>query len=145
MGGVAVTITDGTNVVTTSSATQGNVGSWWVTGLSTPSTYLVTAAATRYGAQSSLVSLGPGGRLVVDLTLSHGVASLAGTVTGPDALGAIGGVGGLTVTATDGTTTRTASTVTSGQVGTFVLADLPVPSTYTVTVSGPGYASQTTQ
>lgn len=145
LGGVAVTITDGTNVVTTSSATQGNVGSWSVTGLSTPSTYLVTAAATRYGAQSSLVSLGPGGSSVVDLTLSHGVASLTGTVTGPDALGAIGGVGGLTVTATDGTTTRTASTVTSGQVGTFVLADLPVPSTYTVTVSGAGYASQTTQ
>ncbi|HUX69090.1 MAG TPA: carboxypeptidase regulatory-like domain-containing protein [Cellulomonadaceae bacterium] len=145
LGGVSVTITDGTNVVTTSSATQGAVGAWSVDGLSTPSTYLVTAAGTGFGAQSQLVSLTAGGAAVVDLALTHGVASLAGTVTGPDALGAISGLGGLTVTATDGTTTRTASTVTSGQVGTFVLANLPVPSTYTVTVSGPGYASQTTQ
>ena len=145
LGGVSVTITDGTNVVTTSSATEGTVGAWSVDGLSTPSTYLVTAAGTGFGAQSELVTLTAGGAAVVDLALAHGVASLAGTVTGPDALGAISGLGGLTVTATDGTTTRTASTVTSGQVGTFVLANLPVPSTYTVTVSGPGYASQTTQ
>ena len=145
LGGVSVTITDGTNVVTTSSATEGAVGAWSVDGLSTPSTYLVTAAGTGFGAQSQLVPLTAGGTAVVDLALAHGVASLAGTVTGPDALGAISGLGGLTVTATDGTTTRTASTVTSGQVGTFVLANLPVPSTYTVTVGGPGYASQTTQ
>ncbi len=145
VGGVTVTITDGTNTVTTSSATQGDVGAWSVGGLSTPSTYLVTAAGVGYGAQSQLVPLDAGGAAVVDLSLQHGVAALAGTVIGPDALGAISGLGGLTVTATDGTTTRTASTVTSGQVGTFVLADLPVPSTYTVTVSGDGYASQTTQ
>lgn len=145
LGGVSVTITDGTNVVTTSSATEGTVGAWSVDGLSTPSTYLVTAAGAGFGAQSRLVTLTAGGSAVVDLALAHGVASLAGTVTGPDALGGISGLGGLTVTATDGTTTRTASTVTSGQVGTFVLANLPVPSTYTVTVGGPGYASQTTQ
>ncbi len=138
LGGVTITITDGTNVVTTSSATQGTVGAWSVDGLSTPSTYLVTAAGVGFGAQSRLVSLTAGGAAVVGLTLAHGVASLAGTVTGPDALGGITGLGGLTVTATDGTTTRTASTVTSGQVGSFVLADLPVPSTYTVTVTGRG-------
>ena len=145
LGGVSVTITDGTNVVSTSSATQGDVGAWSVDGLSTPSTYLVTAAGVGFGAQSRLVTLTAGSAAVVDLALQHGVASLAGTVTGPDALGGISGLGGLTVTATDGVTTRTASTVTAGQVGTFVLADLPVPSTYTVTVSGDGYASQTTE
>ncbi|MCV2395221.1 carboxypeptidase regulatory-like domain-containing protein [Actinotalea sp. M2MS4P-6] len=144
IGGASITITDGTNVVTTSTATEGDVGSWSVDGLSTPSTYLVTVAGTGYGAQSRLVPLDAGGSAVVNLPLTHGVASLAGTVTGPDALGAIAGLGGLTITATDGTTTRTASSVTSGQVGAFVLADLPVPSTYTVTVSGAGYASQTT-
>lgn len=145
IGGVSVTITDGTNVVTTSSATEGNVGSWSVDGLSTPSTYLVTAAGVGYGAQSKRVALDAGGTATVDIPLQRGVASLAGTVTGPDALGGISGLGGITVTATDGTTTRVASTVTSGQVGSFVLADLPVPSTYTVTVSGAGYASQTTR
>lgn len=144
-GGVDVTITDGTTTVTTSTATEGPVGEWSVDGLSTPSTYLVTAAGAGLGAQSALVTLAAGGARTVDLTLRTGVASLAGVVSGPDALGVVGGLGGMTVTATDGTTTRTASTATSGQVGAFVLADLPVPATYSVTVSGPGYAATTSE
>nr|WP_297425829.1 carboxypeptidase regulatory-like domain-containing protein [uncultured Actinotalea sp.] len=144
-GGVDVTITDGTTTVTTSTATEGPVGEWSVDGLSTPSTYLITAAGAGLGAQSALVTLGAGGVRTVDLSLQTGVASLAGVVTGPDALGVVGGLGGMTVTATDGTTTRTASTATSGQVGAFVLADLPVPATYSVTVSGPGYAATTSE
>lgn len=144
-GGVEITITDGTTTVTTSTATEGPVGEWSVEGLSTPSTYLVTAAGAGLGAQSALVTLGAGGARTVDLALQTGVASLAGTVTGPDALGVVGGLGGMTVTATDGTTTRSASTTTSGQVGAFVLADLPVPATYSVTVTGPGYAATTSE
>ncbi|MCL3861863.1 carboxypeptidase regulatory-like domain-containing protein [Actinotalea sp. K2] len=145
VGGVAVTLTDGTNVVTTSTATEGDVGRWSVEGLSTPSTFLVTAAGEGFGAQSRLVDLAAGASREVDLTLDRGVAALAGTVTGPDALGGVGGLGGVTVTATDGVVTRSASTVTSGRTGAFILADLPVPSTYTVTVSGDGFASHTSQ
>lgn len=144
-GGVDVTITDGTTTVTTSTATEGPVGEWSVEGLSTPSTYLVTAVGAGLGAQSALVTLDAGGTRTLDLRLSTGFASLAGVVTGPDTLGVVGGLGGMTVTATDGVTTRTASTTTSGQVGAFVLADLPVPATYSVTVSGPGYAATTSE
>ncbi|MPV87299.1 hypothetical protein GB882_01355 [Georgenia ruanii] len=141
-GGVDITITDGTTTVTTSSNTTGNVGAWAVDGLSTPATYLITASGAGLGAQAALVTLGAGGQERVDLTLSSSVTTLTGKVTGPDSLGAVGGLGGVTVTATDGTTTRTASTATGALAGTFVLADLPVPAAYTITVSADGYASQ---
>ncbi len=143
VGGATVTLTDGTTTVTTSTSTTGDVGYWSVDGLSTPSTYLVSATGPGLGQQSALVDLGAGETRTLDLRLFTGVASLAGTVTGPDSLGVVGGLGGITVTATDGATTRTASTVTGNRAGTFVLADLPVPATYTVTFSGDGYASQT--
>lgn len=142
-GGVTVVLSDGTTTVSTTTATSGTVGSWAVDGLSTPSTYLVTAQGAGLGAQSVLVTLSAGGSATAPLSLQDGVATLSGTVTGPDALGAVSGVGGATVTATAGDTTRTASTLTSGRPGAYSLADLPVPGSYTLTVEAPGFATQT--
>ena len=135
-GGVEITLSDGTTTVTTRTATSGRVGYWEVDGLSTPSTYLVTAATERLGAQSVLVRLDADGTRTVNLALRNGVATLSGTVRGTDSLGGFGGLGGLTVTATAGEVTRTATTVTGDRAGTVVLPDLPVPASYTVTVSG---------
>lgn len=145
LGGASLTITDGTLTVTTSSTTTGSVGRFAVDGLSTPGTYLVTAARDGYGAASTLVSLPAGGSDSVRLRMRPGVEALVGSVSGPDSTGAVGGVGGVTVTVTDGKTTRTATTVTTGPVGAYVLPQLPVPATYTVSVSGSGYAPQTQQ
>ncbi|SDC59807.1 Carboxypeptidase regulatory-like domain-containing protein [Sanguibacter gelidistatuariae] len=144
-GGVDIVITDGTTTVTTSTNTTGSVGSWSVDGLSTPSTYLVTAQGNGLGAQSRLVTLSAGASATADMALSNGVASLSGIVTGPDSLGFDSGVGGATVTASDGATTRTASTVTSGLVGSYTLVDLPIPGTYEIAVAADGFATQTLQ
>ncbi|TNC19197.1 hypothetical protein FHE66_04625 [Georgenia sp. 311] len=143
VGGVDITITDGTTTITTSTNTTGDVGAWAVEGLSTPSTYLVTASGNGLGTEAALVPLAAAGAERVDLALDTAVSTLTGVVTGPDSLGAVGGLGGITVTATDGTTTRTASTATGDLSGRYVLADLPVPGRYTVTVTGDGYASHT--
>ena len=144
VGGAHVSITDGTNTITTSSNTVGTaIGAWSVTGLSTPGTYLVTVSADALGAQSMLVSLPAGGSAVADLRLESGAASLQGLVQGDDSTGAMVGLGGVTVSATDGRTTRTATTVTNGPVGRYVLPDLPAPGRYTVTVTATGYQSQT--
>lgn len=143
VGGVEVVITDGTTTITTTTETSGSVGSWAVDGLSTPSTYLVTAQGAGLGAQSTLVTLAAGGSATVPLALEAGVATLSGTVTGPDALGAVSGVGGATVTATGADVVRTASTLTTGRPGAYSLVDLPVPATYTLMVEAPGYATQT--
>src|SRR5690606_32440127 len=102
VGGVEVTISDGETTVTTRTATTGTVGRWQVDGLATPGSYLVTAASDRLGAQSRLVSLVPSGVRTVDLRLRPGIASVSGRVIGTDALGGTGGIGGLTVTASNG-------------------------------------------
>ncbi|MBD7917994.1 carboxypeptidase regulatory-like domain-containing protein [Cellulomonas sp. Sa3CUA2] len=143
VGGVGLTLTDGTTTVTTRTVTEGRVGTWSVEGLSTPSTYLVTASSDRWGSTSQLVTLGAAGERTVDLAVEPGLASVTGAAVGTATLGGVGGIGGLTVTATDGTVTRTATTLTGDDAGRFVLADLPAPGTYTVTLGGPGYATVT--
>src|SRR5690606_27430243 len=139
-GGVEITISDGQTTVTTRTATTGTVGRWQVDGLATPATYLVTAASDRLGARSRLVTLAPSGVRTVDLRLRPGLASVSGTVVGKDALGRTSGIGGLTVTASDGKVSRSATTATGDDefAGTFVLPDLPVPAPYPVPVPGPG-------
>ncbi len=149
VGAATVTITDGRVSVQTSTVSpgaEGTPGSWSVTGLSTPGTYLVSAAAQGFGTASALVTLGAGGTATSDLTLQTGVAAVTGLVSGEDQLGQLGGLGGMSVSITgrsgDVTTTRTATTVTTGPVGRFTLPDLPTPGDYTLTVSGDGYSDQ---
>lgn len=143
VGGATVTITDGSTTLTTRTATTGDVGRWSVDGLSTPGTYLVTAVSDELGAQSDRVTVAASGTGTVDLKLKRGVATLAGSVHGPLLSGGDGGLGGLTVTATNGEITRTATTATGEtSAGTFVLPALPVPGTYTVSVVGEGYLTQ---
>ena len=149
IGAATVAITDGRVALQTSTvsdAATGTPGSWNVTGLSTPGTYLVQASSPGFGTASSLVTLDAGGTATADLTLVTGVAAITGQVSGLDQLGRLGGLGGISVAVTgrsgDVTTTRTATTVTSGPVGRFTLPDLPTPGDYTLTVSGPGYQEQ---
>ncbi|MCW2658465.1 MAG: Cna domain protein, partial [Jatrophihabitans sp.] len=140
VGAAQVTITDGTNTITASSNSTGQVGRWSVKGLSTPSTYLVSVSKDGLSTESSLIKLDAGGSASVPLTLKTGVASLLGKVQ--DAFKA--GLGDVQVTATDGMVTRTASTVTTGPVGSYVLPDL-APGKYSVTFTLDGYAMQTRQ
>ena len=121
---------------------KGNgIGSWSITGLSTPSSYVVTASHDGLGVVSRLVSLAASGNSAVDMTMSSGIATLSGyvhTVTN----GHDGGVGGVQVSATDGTVTRTATTVTTGsQKGRFTLPDLSVGK-WIVNLDAPGYQLQ---
>jgi hypothetical protein len=138
VGAAQITITDGTNTITASSNSTGSVGNWSIDGLSTPSTYLVSVSKDGMSTESSLVTLDAGGQANVALTLKVGVASLVGTVQ--DAFKA--GLGDVQVTATDGTVTRTATTVTRGPIGSYVLPDL-APGTYSVTFALSGYQTQT--
>ena len=127
----------------TENSAAGEPGSWTVSGLSTPGSYLVTVSAPGFGTASTLVDVPAGGHVTADLTLQQGVAAITGTVTGTDELGVSGGLGGITVSASDGETTRTATTVTTGVVGSYALPDLPSPGEYTLTVTGTGFSTQT--
>ena len=146
VGGATITISDGQNVVATSSTSAGGgIGNWKVEGLSTPGTFLVSASKDGLSLESALITLAAGQSKSLNLSLKSGMGSLVGTVQGTDSLGVTGGVGGVTVTATDGKITRTATTVTSGPVGRYTLPALPAPGSYTVTYSLAGYLSQTQQ
>jgi hypothetical protein len=114
-----------------------------VQGLTTPDTYLVSASADGLGLESKEVSLKGGGVATVNLTLKSGVAALTGTVTGRDASAQVSGIAGAQVTATNGTITRSTTTVTGSLAGAFRLPDLPAPGTYTVTVQAEGFQTQT--
>ncbi len=145
VGAATITLTDGTNTVTTSTVSKGaGVGTWSVSGLSTPSSYLVSASHDGLGVASRLVTLAAGASAPVTLTMSSGVATLTGVVRAMiDKHNT--GLGGVTVTATDGTTTRTSTTVTTGsQTGLFTLPQLAL-GTWTVSVRGSGYQVQTMQ
>jgi len=159
VGGATVTITDGTNTLTTSSNSRGRVGHWEVKGLSTPGSYVVQATKPSLSSESRMVSLAAGGTATADLHLRNGVASLVGKVRAIDESGGLAGVGGATVTVTaeDGTE-RTATTLTQGAavgrsnarvsadfVGTYTVPGLPAPGTYVVTLGGPGLQTQTTK
>src|SRR4029453_19199086 len=51
-------------------------------------------------------------------------------------------LGGVTVEATDGTNKVDTVTLTVGDVGAYTLRNLPTPAHYNVTVSRPGYTTQ---
>ncbi|HET9059769.1 MAG TPA: carboxypeptidase regulatory-like domain-containing protein [Acidimicrobiales bacterium] len=143
VGGAIITVTDGTVTATASSPSVGPLaGTWSISGLTTPDSLLVTASAPGYGSATTLVKLRPGQSASrVDLVLVPGVASIVGTVRGGDQA-----LGGITVTATDGTVTKSVSTLTategssSGLAGTYVIPDLPMPAQYSVTASGGSWA-----
>jgi hypothetical protein len=143
VGGVTITITDGADTLTTSSTSSGSIGNWAIDGLSTPGSFLVSASKDGLSLESALITLAAGGSGTVNLTLKAGQGSLVGVVDGPDSQGSVQGLGGITVTVTDGTVTRTATTVTSGPVGHYTVPGLPVPGSYTVTITGTGYLPQT--
>ncbi|UMG91036.1 carboxypeptidase regulatory-like domain-containing protein [Nocardioides sp. TF02-7] len=147
VGAATVTISDGTSTLTTSSSSRGAVGSWSVAGLHTPGNYLVQVSSFGLGTESRLVELDAGGRAVADVRLHPGVATLSGKVEGSLPRGDFGGIGGVTVTATDEEgEQRTVTTITTrGLAGAYHLPDLPSPGTYTVTFTADGYQSQTSR
>lgn len=144
VGGATITLTDGTSTITTSTVTKGDgVGRWSVEGLSTPSTYVVTASRDGLSTESEQVRLAAGGSADSSLALRTGVGTLSGKVSGTRANGSRGGLGGIDVTVTDGADlVRHTTTFTGDTVGRYTVPDLPVPGTYTVSVSGQGYQTQ---
>jgi hypothetical protein len=145
LGGAAISITSGDVTVTASSATvakgAARRGDWAVTGLSTPGTYVVSAQLPGYGLSSRLVTLDASGSETVDLSLRRGTGTVTGLVSG-----AGGPLGGATVSVVGGDVSRSATTLTEGDIGAFTVPNLPVtgrPTSYTVTVSAPGHLPRT--
>jgi hypothetical protein len=140
LGGVLVSALSNGQRFFSQTPTLGEVGHFSLADLPTPAAYLLNFDKAGYGPVSTVVDLGPGGRvrhLVV--SLAAGVGTIEGKVSGS------GGkpLGGVKVTVWSSPRPLVTETLTSGQVGSYVLSGLLVPGTYAVTYSLRGYESET--
>jgi len=140
IGGATITATVGTTTETTVSLTSaGQLGTFALNDLPTPATVSVTVTAPGYAAQTLSVTLGLNQHLTGELVLlTSSAGSISGVVTTPPGTPQ----GGVTVTATFAGVTVSTVTASTGQVGSFTLANLPIPGTYTVTFTRSDLESQ---
>jgi hypothetical protein len=140
LGGVTISTTVAGNPVTTGTPTTGAVGAYVLPNLPTPGTYLITYSLAGYGSRTIVVDLSAGqSQTGVNVAIQGGTGTVSGRVV--DTAG--NGVGGATIAVGGGASAASTTTLTSGSVGTFVLAGLPAPGAYTLTVTMAGYAAQT--
>jgi Carboxypeptidase regulatory-like domain len=138
LGGVTVSVAGGAKPVTTQSLTAGTVGSYELSGLTTPGSYTVTFSLAGYISQTVAVTLTSSGSATnVDATL----AVATGTVTGSVTSAAGGPLTGATVSVTNGQSTQSTTSSTSPPGG-YSIAGLAAGS-YSITYSLTGYISTT--
>jgi hypothetical protein len=134
LGGVEVTVTRGQFLATTATLTTtgpgAGVGSYRVADLPTPGIYAVTFSAAGFVNETRQVTfLAPGEQPGISVSLRPSTATIGGTVRGPG-----GGLAGVTVELSDGTTTRTTVTASAPRGGyTFTAV---APGSYTLTFRG---------
>jgi hypothetical protein len=149
INGATISASDSTTTVNTISLSKGGrAGTFILEDLPTPDTLTLLVTAPGYKSQTLSVTLAADQQLTgIAVTLTSGVGTISGIVTTPDNTPK----GGVTVVASDGNITETTVTLSSGKgkgkdrqkVGTYSLAGLPVPGTYTVTFSRSDLESQT--
>jgi 5-hydroxyisourate hydrolase-like protein (transthyretin family) len=118
--------------------TVSNGTSYTLDGLPAPATYELSFTADGYQATKVVTTVGGGeDRLQSSVVLSAGTGRISGTVTD----GGVG-LGNVTVSTTVGGSDVSVITPTTGQVGAFVLDNLPTPGTYVLSVSAPDHGSR---
>jgi Carboxypeptidase regulatory-like domain len=141
LGGATVTATSGGSVARTVSLTQDRPGSFTLLSLPTPATFTVVVSKPGFASQTLTVTLAAGQKLS-GLAVSLGVS--AGDLTGKVRLLPSGNPGsGVTVTVTNGVLTVQTVTQSTGDVGSWTVGGLALPSTYTVTFTRADLAAQT--
>jgi 5-hydroxyisourate hydrolase-like protein (transthyretin family) len=141
IGGAVITATTGTTSVKTLSVTTPSaLGTFTLRGLITPASYTVSVTMDGFTTVSSNLSLSADQQLNnVALSLSKASGSLSGTVTTVDGKPA----GGVTVSVTAGSQSITTVTQSGASAGTWSIAGLPIPGSYTLTFSRSDLQSQT--
>lgn len=138
LGGATVTVENLSTPVTTKTLTAGSIGSYLLSGLTTPGDYTLTFSLAGYQSQTISVPLGSSGSAT---NVGVKLAPEDGTITGTVKSASGTALAGVTVTITDGSTSRTATT-TSTPPGGYSLGGL-TPDSYSVTFSLPGYGDTT--
>lgn len=137
LGNVTIEATDGVSTISTVSLTTGDLGAFALRELPTPGTYTVTFTRDGYAPESLSVSLD---EVVTVDDISVRLAPALGRIEGVVRTSAT--TVGASITLSGAGVTRT--TKADSTTGAYVLDELPVPGSYTVTFSAPGHTSQTT-
>lgn len=143
LGGAVVTATSGDITVRTLTLTDGeDAGAFTLRGLVTPATYTITVAADGYTTTTATLSLMSQQQLDGALfSLSRSASSLFGTV---HLLDGNLPAPGVTVSISTGSDEPLTTVTQSGDTaGSWEVADIPIPGTYTVTFSRSDLQSQT--
>lgn len=135
LGGAEVRITDGTlEFVTTS---ESGTGDWSLDAVSTPGIYTVTSTLRGFATAVRQIRLEPGDQPTgIALQMVPGLGTITGAVTSNGT-----GLGGVTVTASNGETTLTTTSLTEGNIGFYSLPQLPVGAEYTVQAQLDGFVT----
>ena len=123
------------NAVVTTQELNAN-GQFTLGPLPAPNTYVLVVSLPDYANATQTVTVAEGeARTGVVMTLSRGNGSIAGTVTSNGKP-----VGQASIDATNGTSVASA---VSAADGSFRLSSLPAPSVLTLSITAPGFATQT--
>ncbi len=116
-------------------------GSFVIGNVPSPSTYNLEVSKQGYASATQQVEVRPGETVTgVKLPLLSGNGRISGNVVSNDGVA----IGSATVTLSSGDTSIAAVTASDGPAtGTYDLAHLPTPATYTMTVTATGYTAQT--
>jgi hypothetical protein len=146
LGAATITISSPDQTASTLSLTTGIVGSFLIPDLLTPSSYAVTITSPGFAAKNLTVSLSSGQKITdLNVLLSPSFGSISGLVR--DSRGIA--LGGVPITASDGETTLTTTSVTvddpatpnSNEIGSFSIIGVPAPGVFTVTIGGGNYST----
>ena len=144
LGNVTVTVNGGAVKQVSTTPTTGNIGHFEIDNLPAPGTYVLTFTHEGFSSQTIALDL-TGGENKTGLIaqLVGGAGTVGGMVT--DSTGTP--LGGVAITASNGSISAATTTLTtgtgSGGLGSYTLANLPVPGTYSITFSLPGYSTET--
>jgi hypothetical protein len=144
LGGVFVTVRSGDLVVKSVTPTSGTVGQFQIIGLPTPQTYSLTFEFPGFTSSTQALSLEAGqNRTGLDVLLFGGNGIVTGVAVRADGTP----VGGATVNVLGDGTDSTTTTLTTGGLGggpgSFTVSDLPVPGNYTISITAPGFQTET--
>jgi hypothetical protein len=121
------------------SVVAGADGTFLLEKVPAPSSYELVVSKPGYTTVTRVVNLGAGEAMEgVEIRMRRGDGLISGHVTDDDDVP----LGGVTITATNAADSLTTTSLTTGDVGSFSLRNLPTPGTYTIAFAKDGFATE---
>lgn len=140
LGNATVSISSTDLQTSTLSLTSGTPGSFSIPDLLTPATYSIATSLVNYATQTRTITLAAG-QSISNLTIR--LVPAIGTISGLVTDFSNTPIGLVPISATDGEKVYLTTSLSTGNIGTFLLQSLPAPGVYTLTIGGGSFNSIT--